>query len=38
MSIEKIKIQIEKLTPEEKQKLLTDVIAKFRQEVFTNPS
>lgn len=37
MSIEKIKKQIEKLKPEEKQQLLTDVIARFREEVFKNP-
>ncbi len=37
MSVEKIKKQIEKLTPEEKQRLLSDVIAKFRDEVFKNP-
>ncbi len=37
MSIEKIKKQIEKLKPEEKQQLLTDVIARFREEVFRNP-
>ena len=37
MSIEKIKKQIEKLKPEEKQQLLTDVIARFREEVFENP-
>lgn len=37
MSVEKIKKQIEKLTPEEKQQLLSDVLAKFRDEVFKNP-
>jgi hypothetical protein len=37
VSIEKIKKQIEKLKPEEKQQLLTDVIARFREEVFKNP-
>ena len=37
MSIEKIKKQIEKLTPDEKQQLLSDVLAKFRDEVFKNP-
>ncbi len=37
MSIEKIKKQIEKLRPEEKQQLLSDVLAKFREEVFQNP-
>ncbi len=37
MSIEKIKKQIEKLSSDEKQQLLSDVIAKFREEVFKNP-
>jgi hypothetical protein len=37
VSIEKIKKQIEKLKPEEKQELLSDVLAKFREEVFENP-
>jgi len=37
VSVEKIKKQIEKLTPEEKQRLLSDVIARFRDEVFQNP-
>ena len=37
MSIEKIKRQIEELAPEEKQQLLSDVIAKFREEVFKEP-
>jgi hypothetical protein len=37
VSVEKIKKQIEKLTPEEKQQLLSDVLAKFRDEVFKNP-
>jgi hypothetical protein len=37
VSIEKIKKQIEKLTREEKQQLLSDVLAKFREEVFRNP-
>ena len=38
VSIEKIKKQIEKLTPGEKQQLLSDVIAKFREEVFKTPA
>jgi hypothetical protein len=38
VSIEKIKKQIEKLTPEEKQHLLSDVIARFREEVFKSPA
>jgi hypothetical protein len=37
VSIETIKKQIEKLKPDEKQQLLSDVIARFREEVFTNP-
>jgi len=37
VSVEKIKKQIEKLTTDEKQQLLSDVIAKFRDEVFKNP-
>ena len=37
MSIEKIKKQIEKLSSDEKQQLLSDVIARFREEVFKNP-
>ena len=37
MSIEKIKKQIEKLPPVEKQQLLSDVLVKFRKEVFKEP-
>ncbi len=37
MSIEKIEKEIDKLSPEDKQRLLSDVLAKFREEVFKNP-
>ena len=37
VSIEKIKKQIEKLPLEEKQQLLSEVLAKFRKEVFKEP-
>jgi len=37
VSIEKIKKQIEKLPPVEKQQLLSDVLVKFRKEVFKEP-
>jgi hypothetical protein len=37
VSVEKIKKAIEKLSPEEKQNLLSDVLEKFREEVFKNP-
>ena len=37
VSIEKIKKQIGKLTLEEKQQLLSEVLAKFREEVFKEP-
>jgi hypothetical protein len=37
VSIEKIKKQIEKLSPDKKQQLLSDVLEKFREEVFKNP-
>ncbi len=37
MSIEKIKKQIEKLSPDQKQQLLSDMLEKFKEEVFKNP-
>jgi len=37
VSIEEIKKQIERLKPEEKQELLSDVIARFREEIFKEP-
>jgi uncharacterized membrane protein len=37
VSIEEIEKKIEELGPEEKQQLLSDVIAKFRKEVFKGP-
>jgi len=37
VTVEKIKREIEKLRPEEKQQLLSDVIARFRKEVFKEP-
>lgn len=37
MSIEKIKKQIEKLSPDQKQQLLSDILEKFKEEVFKNP-
>jgi hypothetical protein len=37
VSIEKIKKQIEKLSPDEEQQLLSDILEKFKEEVFKNP-
>jgi hypothetical protein len=37
VSIEKIKKQVEKLSPEEKQRLLSDILEKFKEEAFKNP-
>ncbi len=37
MTVEKIKKEIEKLSPEEKQQVLSDVLEKFKEEVFKNP-
>lgn len=37
MTVEKIKKEIEKLSSEEKQQVLSDVLEKFKEEVFKNP-
>jgi hypothetical protein len=37
VTIKKIKKQIEKLSPEEKQQLLSESLEEFKHEVFKNP-